>query len=243
MEKSTTNNPYVLVEGVRLYGEARGTVAAAELDHLEITSATILHITRHLAEVSPAVRARLKELSSSEQLIDDAYIDTQLAVAGSKFHPQIQDPWQLIECMCSWLKTASAPVTWIYEASRQLKVAHYYLHISAEQKAVLGLAPEEYLGTLGVVLLTEENRPRVQQELRGKGEVADRIQVNVLREEPMAWTDHLCIDLGWKDGRDAPELGSTYTGIITPAFPAKGTQSDEQYAYTKDWWDHHAFLV
>lgn len=246
MEKSS----FVVIEGINYYAEPFGSLTLAELDALEVTDDAVLHVTRHLTMLSPVARTRLKMLNITNQpglpgFINDDYLDVQLQAAGSKFHPTLSDPWQIIEVSKRWLRLqllTGITASWLRNPQTGDRSLEVIFSIATTQLDEVGLSRESSLGTCNIFPITPELESRVIVEERGKGEAADRIQVKVIYGMEPPLSNELVIDLTWPVGAEHPRLGSLFTGIRTPAFPDRERQGDEAFFYSKHWWDRHAFL-
>lgn len=235
-----TNQPYIENEGIRFFGEQKGSLTETEAEETTTTPDSILHITRHLKSVSPEAKKKLLALD-----VTDDFIEAQLDSAGSKFHEKINDPYKLLEVCQKAVKdklSGGEEIPWIYSKEADEFEAKIKVEVSPEQKQALGLNPDEYAGDVSVIEITPEIENQITKEQRGKGEKKDHIEVNVISGVDLPETDTLIISLKKKRQEDAPEFYTAYTGIIAPDLPRKEEQSEEEFEYNKQWWDQHAFI-
>lgn len=238
----------VEVNGVRVFGELAGEIEIDEVRDIKVPPEVVLHITRHLAGLSSEAKARLCQLSiggpEGQRQVDEAYLQTLLDSAGSKFHQAIDDPDKLIDfCRDKVVQavSAQADIPWVRIETGAVR-ATLQIPITTEDKMRFGIPPEESLGTASVVTITPELEAKVEKEIRGKGDAADNITVNVLRGMPEPPSDNLIVVIQKDTASDPARLYTAYTGIPAPALPRSEKQSSEQYAYNKEWWNQHAFV-
>lgn len=248
-EEKNQPTPWFEQDGERIYGEAIREVEPGDLDNFVITPESLLHIIRHLVGLSADMRTKLVgvEIQNGDEVmtVDDAFLNAQLSTTGSKFDAKLQDPEDMIKHAKEWvldqLKNGKQ-VKWFKGWQKGQQIAKFFLALSAEQKAELGLDSEEKLGTSGVIPISSEIADQVKREMRGEGEESDRIIVNVIDGIPTPRTDSLMVWLKRKDGSDEVEFYTMYTGIMTPALPRKGEQPDDEFEYNKEWWGKHVFV-
>jgi hypothetical protein len=235
-------------EGVRMYGEPGGKVEQKDLETLRVSTGSLLHVTRHLTGMSPEARQRLVGKShvdgGQERVIDDEFIDAQLASTGSKFNEKITDPQLMIDfCLRRYKEAIEAGDAgeWLKRSETGMVDTGIFIDVTPEQKVELGLGPEDHLGTSSVIEITPEVADKVRREIRGKGEVHDHIEVNVVGGTPPV-TDQMVIVLRRHLDSDVPEFFSAYSGILTPNMPRPDRQAGEELAHNKAWWDSHAFV-
>ena len=235
-QKSYTEN-----EGVRFFGEIKELLSGSEVEKIQTTPASILHVSRHLKKLNPEAR---KKILSFEGVTDD-FITAQLQTVGSKFHEKIDDPYKLLKVCHQALRdkiSGAEKIPWLYSKEVDEFEAIIKIELSPEQKQSLGLNPNEYAGDVSVIEITPEIENQITKEQRGKGEKKDHIEVNVISGVDLPETDTLIISLKKKNQDSPPELYTAYTGIIAPSLPRKEEQSEEEFSYNKSWWDNHAFI-
>ncbi len=247
-DKEPAPVPWVEREGVRMYGEPGSKVEQEDLETLRVSTGSLLHVSRHLASMSLEARQRLigrrHTDGDKELVIDDAFVDAQLASTGSKFNEKITDPQVMIDfCLRRYKEAIEAGNAgkWLKRPKTGMVDTGIFIEVTPEQKAELGLEPEDHIGTASLIQITPEIADRVRREIRGKGEVHDHIEVNVIDgEAPL--TDKMVIVLRRHPDSDAPEFFSAYTGIMSPNMPRPDLQDKDELAYNKAWWDRHAFV-
>ena len=241
--RTIKNDPFCLYD-VQFFGKIIGNFNENDLHSLRVTPEALLHITRHFAFLDPKVKKNLVGLKIKNgknfQVVDETFIELQLTTLGSKFHEKLGDPAQMIEFAKQILAEAlseSVPIYWIQREEQIF--AFFQLNVS-HKKELLGLSAEDFLGTQSIVKITPENSSKVIRETRGQGELADRKMVNVIYEASPPLTDNLVIILK-KDKNHGVEIGTIYSGIITPYFPSSSLCQEELH-YSQEWWNQHAFL-
>jgi hypothetical protein len=240
---------YIEEGGVRRYGRKVGEVAASELSAVEVPSKTLLHITRHLSTLAPEARARLRGLQVFEGEgageVDDEFIDAELASTGSKFHRKIDQPETIstfaIEQVLAAVQ-AGESVVWVRHPHTKEQEAIFSIEVTPQQKALLGLARDDRLGTLSLIPITPEIADNVHKEQRGTGEERDQIEINVVEGMTVPQTDQLIVSLMRSGTNDPVWLHTTFTGIHAPALPREHEQTLEEFDYNREWWDRHAFI-
>lgn len=240
--------PSIEINGVRVFGELAGQVETDEVRDIKAPPEVVLHITRHLAVLSPEAKNSLCQFSISgsgnERPVDDAHLQMLLDSAGSKFHRAIDNPSTLIEfCREKAIQAviAQADIPWVRLETGALR-ATLQIPITVEDKARFGIPPEDSFGTASVVEITPELEASVEKEIRGKGDTADNITVNVIRGMSEPPSDNLIIVIQKDTEKEPARLYTAYTGIPAPALPRPGAQSPEQLSYNSEWWDRHAFI-
>ena len=58
-EREGQPTPWIEREGIRMYGEPGNKVELKDLESLEVTTGSLLHVMRHLTDVSPHAREQL----------------------------------------------------------------------------------------------------------------------------------------------------------------------------------------
>lgn len=250
IEHTTSESGWIEERGVRVWGRRMRALEVDDLKRAEVPLKTNLHIIRHLETISPKVRmrmcgARLIEEDGEERSIDDAFLDAELATAGSKFNAAIDDPETVVQVMRASATArvgAGDTVSWIEHPKTKQWRARLAFSVDEAEKQLLGIASGQTLGSLSVVPLTPRLAPRVRRELRGSGEERDRIEVNVVHGISPPLTDEMVFELV-RLSLDAPvEIYTAYTGIVAPHFPRRREQTDEEFLYNQSWWDKHVFV-
>ncbi|MFA6272791.1 MAG: hypothetical protein WC693_06940 [Patescibacteria group bacterium] len=236
------------VDGVRVYGERIGSVTAEELEQLEVSTENVMHIVRHFTGLSDESRGKLvgQELQNGEelQIINETFINAQLESTGSKFNGKLDDP-ELIVQLCRNLMVQSVQsgrdIAWVKEPGGDFS-AKLQVEIPAEMKKQIGINEFEKLGTSSVIPITPGIAGQVKKEQRGRGEIKDLVQINVIEGIPSPKTDTLIIEIKKRDENATPYLYTAYTGTLAPSLPRPEKQSAEELAYNQEWWDRHAFI-
>lgn len=244
------SNGWIEERGVRVWGRRVRAIEVDDLKRAEVPLKTDLHIIRHLVAVSSEVRmrmngARLIEEDGEDRSIDDAFLDAELATAGSKFNAVIRDPETVVQfaraCAMARVEAGEA-FFWIEHPKTKQQFARMAFSITEAEKMSLGISHGESLGTLSVIPLTPDLVSRVRKELRGGGEERDRIEVNMIEGVRPPLTDKLVLVLV-RLSPDAPvEMYTIYTGILAPYLPRRGEQTDEEFTYNQAWWNEHVFV-
>ncbi|MFA5107002.1 MAG: hypothetical protein WC497_01600 [Patescibacteria group bacterium] len=238
----------VEVNGVRVFGEKAGRVEPREIDEIASRTDLLLHLTRHLASLSPEAKQRLCELrvrvGQEMRPVDDAYLAKQTETAGSKFHPAVDDPYKLIDFCVEKLRqmvSDESEIPWVRLETGEWR-ATLQIPITPEDKAEFGIPSGESFGTASVVEITPELQARVEKEARGKGEAVDGITVNVIRGMPEPPSDNLIVVIRKRNEGEPAQLYTAYTGVPAPALPRPDKQSPEELSYNSEWWEKHAFI-
>lgn len=237
-------------EEFRIFRNVIGQVTTSEIEALQPSLESVLHVIRHLQSISSKVEEKLigqkANTGASIITIDHQYLATQLRVAGSKFHKIIDDPWTVIDLCCQRVIKEIATgksLPWYEDTQAKVQTALLTVRANAAEKQALGIPPNEFLGNVGVVEINDKLAPYVQQELRGEGEVTDRIPVNVIKGCQAPETDDYCVYLVRSPLDHACDFGTAYTGVDTPSLPRTDDQTAEEFAYNQQWWNRYAFVV
>jgi len=236
---------WIEIDGIRFYNETESQVSQSETKQIIVTPASLLHVTRHLTNLSLEARRLLLAIKTSPdgRVVNEQLINKQLSATGSKFNPKINNPEELLrQCKQIVAKVIESGqvASWLKENDEFLS-AHLKISLNPEQKQLLGLNTDEPTGDIRVVPITKELQSKVRQEQRGKGEKSDQIIINVISGiEPLP-TDNLIISIKKPTSGNPPEFITAYTGIIVPYLPNLD-QSTKELAYNKDWWSRHAFI-
>ncbi|MBU1951585.1 hypothetical protein KJ733_01580 [Patescibacteria group bacterium] len=247
-ENIEPNSPYIESDGVRIYGERAQIVELSDVELLKIPQEAVLHVTRHLTELSGEVRERLIGTQIDDEgktvIVDKEFISVQLESAGSKFNDKISDPEILIAvCREMMIEEVNAgQVSWIENSATGEMTAKFQAEPGDKYKEMLGLGSEEKLGTTSVVEITPNIQGQVEREPRGKGETKDQIEVNVVRGIPAPKTDNLIIVIKKQSKDSEPYFYTAYTGILAPSLPRPEKQSPDELKYNQEWWEKHAFV-
>ncbi|MFA6132329.1 MAG: hypothetical protein WC702_04725 [Patescibacteria group bacterium] len=250
VEKEQTNRPedYFEQDGIRQYGEKVGVFEQADLESIKITTESLIHIARHLVSLSREAQSRLigqDFLDGSEhRTIDDDFLASQLATAGSKFNPTINNPEKIVSFCLEKIKTILATGQipfWIKDPITGNMSVDFRVVVTPEDKDNFGIPVAEKLGTASLVKITPEIADRVSEEWRGAGQAVDRIKVNVVSGVEVPMTDNLIITVKKRPDRP-PVLYTAFTGIATALPPRPSEQSAEALEYNKKWWSDYAFI-
>lgn len=240
---------YFEQNGIRYYSERVRPVDQLDIDQLETSTASLVHIARHLTSLSPKAKARLIGQPIPEKegeiIINDDFLDRQLATAGSKFHPAVTDLEELAAFCLKKIQeivAAGPAVDWQKDESSPKLTADFVIEANAEDKQQFGIPNGEYFGTASLIEITPEIAGQVVAEQRGQGQSVDNLTVNIIRGITVPQTDNLIISLRRNNVNAPPYLYTAFTGISTPPFPRPEEQLPEEYQYNKDWWSRYAFI-
>ncbi len=242
--------PWVDVGGERIYGTRVRDLEPDDLEKLKLTPDALLHVTRHLVTLFPEARAQLLGLQRTDENgathpIDDGFVAAQLAAAGSKFHPSVQDPEKVIAWAMEQFAQAlreGKKLPWVESLATGERSVSMTVTATADDKRFLGIPPGESMGNGSVIPVTPELAPRVVQEQRGKGEAKDRIVVNVITGMDAPPTDQTILVLKQVKATGQYEFYTAYTGVNSPKLPRPGEQQPDELAYNQAWWDRHTFV-
>ncbi|HBR80536.1 MAG: hypothetical protein UX09_C0023G0003 [Candidatus Uhrbacteria bacterium GW2011_GWE2_45_35] len=236
-------------EGIRHYAEQVRPVEQEDLENLQITPESLVHVVRHLVGISVEARAKLIgqtfDDDGVEQVIDESFLARQLETVGSKFHPVIVDPEKIIgfclEKIRVLLDSGQVPV-WIKNSISRCLFADFQIIVSHGEKTRLGIPEGNQLGNCALIKITPEIADRVTVEQRGYGQSVDNIKVNVVRGVEPPLTDVLVFTLKKSADDQPPVFHTAYTGILTVPLPRPSDQFPEELAYNQDWWSQYAFV-
>ena len=247
-ENIKSDPPYMENDGIRIYGEKVRDVELSDIESMIVPQEAILHVTRHLNELTSDARLKLVGKQIEDEgttiMIDEEFINKQLESAGSKFNNKISDPEIIIAICRDMIFEAidSNNIAWMKNSQTGEMTARFQIEMEDKHKEMLGLNSEEMLGTASVIGITSEIQGQVERELRGKGEVKDQIEINVIRNIPVPETDNLIVVIKKEDELSEPYFYTTYTGVLAPSLPRPEEQSSDELEYNRDWWDGHAFI-
>lgn len=234
---------------MRTFGEKIRNVEQKDIESIETPTESILHVARHLKRLSSEIKEKLigKKTSDGEKeiIIDESYLERQLKSTGSKFNEKLGNPEALIGFAKNILREKvekSEEIPWFNNAKTGEKRSDLEIKITDDQKKILGLDPEDKLGTLSVIEITPEIEDKIKKEQRGKGELKDQIIVNTIENITPPETDNLIISIKTPPRQEKPVFYTMYTGILAPSLPRKEEQIEEEFEYNKKWWDKHAFV-
>ena len=173
----------------------------------------------------------------------NADLEERLKTHGSKFSKFIDDTETLIRLAKILLnRQDTASINW-FLLSDGYFVAKGIFTATPQIKKEINLPEDAPIGICGVVPVTEQIKERVGKTVRGFGEAADRILVNVVELDALPTTDSVVVTLTKKSMIDRAELQSIFTGVLAPPFPIKsivGNKTDRQKC--AEWWERHAFV-
>lgn len=238
------------IDGIQIFGEKMCRVTASDVQTIEIVQTNLLHIARHFSHLNESSRKALLRIKpgTSESAVTESMLDELLKTAGSKFNPKLQDLHNIVSHLLSYLKQHiknGLETPWIEFASLPGKYyTEVHFTVTPQQKKELGLLPEEFVGTMGVVLITEKNKKFITKAKRGNAEEADNITLNIIKDVAPPETDTITVCLKKDPQSSAVNLTSIYTsdGTFSPLFPNVSQQSPEEFTYNKTWWQNYAFF-
>ncbi len=244
-------NAFFSIDGVTVFGHQRGTVSVQDLCAIKTSQSDYLHVVRHFSKLDINSRNKLKRQHYTEQSttqVTDEMIEVLLQTAGSKFNPKLQNLKLVLSLLLSYNEQQikhGLMVPWIeYTAIPGKYFCEISFTVTAEQKLALGLKPTEEVGTIGVVLVDQENKKLIKKEIRGKGDSNDAKRVNLIKDQPAPTTDIVTVCLIKEIAPLVVRLGTIYTsdGQFSPPFPNLPTQSKEEFSYNKTYWEKRAFF-
>ncbi len=238
--------PYTIIDGIRRYGETT-PVNEQEIAHFHRTQASYIHIIRHMRGLSKeaeqlALTYTIQDGDETKPITKELLQDL-LSTAGSKFHEHINDPLTIISFAEEHIQEKvkkREKLLW-QKTPRGDYVCRLVSYITGQEKEFFNLKPSEPLGTCHVVEISEDIKPEITKEIRGKGEKIDEIPVNVIRGVPPQ-SNTLIIILKKPDITAPATIFTAYTGIIAPPLPYH-TQTEEEFDYNKEWWEKHTFII
>ena len=238
----------IKVEDIRFFGDPEGKPTPDEVEKIDLSIDGELHLLRHFSTLSPAVMERLigKKIlnpDQTERTIDEEYIQNQLKTAGAKFsqgQSNLDDPEKLLVIAKKLIQEHLGELTWLRKGKQKRFILR--VELTPDLKRTLGLDPEEPLGFGNLVEIDEELKDKIYKKNRGQNEATDQITRNFVKIENVPTTDGLVLVIQKLDDQENPYLFSMHPGLLTPSFPNRMFQSEEEFEYNHSFWSKHAFI-
>lgn len=178
------------------------------------------HLLRHFTSLD----RQYKDVFTRESGHSPEEIRQQLALPGSKFHPEFaRNPialWKIIKNLIAGNHFSSR-----FEGNRKI----FSFNFEKEQyPGGIGTG-----GLVSLATLPDELRKRVKLETRDKVQVLTVAGIS----PPPAWEVHMVVIL-----TDDPFIATIFPGVYAPPFPDPKTQDTGEYHKNKEFWENHVLV-
>jgi hypothetical protein len=237
--------PTAVIDGVEFYGKILGEVRPEEVEGLEPTPTSELHLGRHWNSLPESYTSALvgKEYEYYDQAsksvqkvqITPEKIAASFNVKGSKFYDNV-----------SGLENPARLIAFVREeATRRAQDGSLkWFDVGYGKRTVFTVELPEEIGRDGLVSLSdlsEGELAQLEQQPRGKLQ-GDDFKVNVIKGHPGKPTRKISVMIGIMKGETKPVVFAAFPGENAPPFPTD-QQGFAEREYGKRFWEQHAFIA
>jgi len=228
---------YVVIEEKEIIGSWGDIISPEEIEQVEISIGTIVHLIRHYRTLETNYRESLidkdylsyKDGVVQRERVSSEGIDTLLMTKGSKFLPDFMNPGNLASYCKAEAKNRAEKneIRWIKQCGKLLClfVVHFSESIGHE-------------GVISISELSEREQASLQREIRGQSS-EDQIIVNYLPREASLVASLVVVISKDTSG---VRLCSAYPGRVVNPFPNSTTQSLSEFEICQAEWEQLVFL-
>lgn len=216
---------YIEIENMRVYGKKGSQLSQKQIESIQPTHSTQLHMVRHFKT--------LPEDYLNSLNLDDEEAKRLLKTKGSNFYSDLEIVSNPLAVIASVKQHAlemakKGELFWIEKKSRKF--------------CLFSIDYDKPVGDCGLVRISElskELQKNIKVTKRGDAH-GDNYEIKTLKHS-MVPTNHVIVELFFTYDQNV-EIGTAYPGIMAPDQPDKSEQSKEEYEYNCKFWEEHVFL-
>ncbi len=217
--------PFIQIENIRVFGKKGAQLTSKQIESIQPTLSTQLHMVRHFKSLPEEYLKTLK--------LNDEESQRLLKTKGSNFY--------------SDLEFVSNPLAVIASVKQHtLEMANngelFWIEKKSRKFCLFSIDYDQQVGDCGLVKiseLTQELQKKIKVEKRGDAQ-GDNYEIKTLKHA-MVPTNHVIVELFFTYDQNV-EIGTAYPGIMAPDQPDKSGQSKEEYEYNCQFWEEHVFI-